>query len=47
MIRGWLDLPSLTVLQLNGPYWSTDVPSDVLADRRIGANLDAYWVRKK
>lgn len=47
IIRGWLELPSLTVLQLNGPYWSTDVPSDVLTDRRIGANLDGYWVRKK
>ena len=44
VIRGWRELPGMTVLLLNGP-WYGQVPADVLGDRRIGGNLNSYWVR--
>ena len=46
VIRGWGEIPGATVLLLNGP-WYSGVPADVLADRRIGVNLNSYWLRKK
>ena len=45
VIRGWREMPGLTVLLLNGP-WYGNVPADVLADRSRGTNLNSYWVRK-
>jgi hypothetical protein len=45
IIRGWRELPGMTVLLLNGP-WYGNVPGDVLADRNKGTNLNSYWVRK-
>lgn len=45
VIRGWRELTGMTVLLLNGPWWG-NVPADVLADRRVGTNLNSYWVRK-
>jgi hypothetical protein len=45
VIRGWRDLPGMTVLLLNGPWWG-NVPADVLADRSRGTNLNSYWIRK-
>jgi hypothetical protein len=46
VIRGWRELPGMTVLLLNGPWWNGNVPADVLGDRNKGTNLNSYWVRK-
>jgi hypothetical protein len=45
VIRGWRELTGMTVLLLNGPWWGS-IPADVLADRRMGTNLNSYWIRK-
>ena len=45
-IQGWRELPGMTVLLLNGPWWNGDVPADILADWGKGTNLNSYWVRK-
>jgi hypothetical protein len=46
VIRGWRELPGLTVLLLNGPWYGGAIPADVLADRSRGTNLNSYWIRK-
>jgi hypothetical protein len=47
-IRGWLELPDMTVLEVNGPYFKDDViPAAIFTDPVQGANLNQQWVRKK
>lgn len=48
VIRGWLDLPDMTVLEVCGPWFKDDViPQEIFNDPRQGANLNQQWVRKK
>lgn len=48
VIRGWLELPDMTVLEVNGPYYKDDViPAEIFTNPLQGANLNEQWVRKK
>lgn len=48
LIRGWLELPDITVLEVNGPYYKDDViPAEIIKNPALGANLNQQWVRKK
>jgi hypothetical protein len=47
LLRGWVELPAMTVITLNGPWYQAGVPDDVLADPHKGVNLDEHWVRNK
>ena len=47
LLRGWVELPAITVITLNGPWYQGGVPSDVLGDPKIGTNLNAQWARKR
>ncbi|MEO6049903.1 MAG: hypothetical protein ABIP78_01040 [Pyrinomonadaceae bacterium] len=46
VIRGWLELPDMTILEVCGPWYNDDViPPGIFAGG--GANLDKKWIRKK
>ena len=47
LIRGWVELPAITVLNLNGPYYAAGVPADVIANPKGNAYLDKLWARKR
>jgi hypothetical protein len=48
VIRGWLELPDMTVLEVCGPWYNDDViPAEIFNNPRQGANLNQQWVRKK
>ena len=48
VIRGWLELPDMTVLEVNGPYFKDDmIPAEIFSNPVQGANLNQQWVRKK
>jgi hypothetical protein len=47
VVRGWLELPDMTIMVLNGPWYEDGVPADVLGNPEKGTNLDKNWVRKK
>lgn len=48
VIRGWLELPDMTVLEVNGPYYKDDViPAEIFNNPAQGANLNQQWVRKR
>ncbi len=48
VIRGWLELPDMTVLEVCGPWYDDDViPAEIFNNPVQGANLNAQWVRKK
>ena len=47
LVRGWVELPEMTVIVLNGPWYQDGVPADVLGDPKIGTNLNAQWARKR
>ena len=48
VIRGWLELPDMTILEVCGPWYDDDViPEAIFSDPNQGANLDKKWVRKK
>lgn len=47
VLRGWLELPEITIMKLNGPWYSDPIPDDVLTDPHQGWNLDENWVRKQ
>lgn len=48
VIRGWLELPDMTVLEVCGPWYDDDViPAEIFANPMQGANLNVQWVRKK
>jgi hypothetical protein len=46
LLRGWFVGPEITVMKINGPWYSGGIPDDVRADPHMGYNLDEYWVRK-
>jgi hypothetical protein len=48
VIRGWLELPDMTILEVCGPWYDDDViPQAIFDNPAQGANLDKKWVRKK
>jgi hypothetical protein len=47
LVRGLVELPTMTVITFNGPWYDKGVAADVIADPTHGTNLDQHWVRKK
>jgi hypothetical protein len=48
VIRGWLELPDMTVLEVCGPWYNDDIiPAEIFNNPVQGANLNQQWVRKK
>lgn len=48
VVRGWLELPDITILEVCGPWYDDDViPSEIFSNPEQGANLNKRWVRKK
>jgi hypothetical protein len=48
VIRGWLELPNMTILEVCGPWYGDDeIPQEIFNNPRQGANLDKKWVRMK
>jgi hypothetical protein len=48
VIRGWLEMPDMTVLEVCGPWYDDDViPQEIFNNPNQGANLNAQWVRKR
>lgn len=48
VIRGWLELPDMTVLEVCGPWYDGDViPQEIFNNPLQGVNLNSQWVRKK
>lgn len=46
VVRGWLELPSMTVLKIVGPFYGGEIPQEVLDNPEHGANLNEHWIRK-
>ena len=48
VIRGWLELPDMTIWVLCGPWYDGDaIPPEIFSNPEQGANLNQTWVRKK
>jgi hypothetical protein len=48
VIRGWLELPDMTILEICGPWYDDDaIPEAIFTNPQQGANLDKKWVRTK
>jgi hypothetical protein len=49
VIRGWLELPDMTIMILCGPlaYDNDAIPENIFTNPAQGANLNNTWVRKK
>jgi len=48
VVRGWLELPDITIMEVCGPWYDDDViPPEIFTNPEQGANLDKKWVRKK
>lgn len=48
VIRGWLELPNMTILEVCGPWYNDDViPQEIFTNPAQGANLDKKWARTK
>jgi hypothetical protein len=48
VIRGWLELPDMTIMEVCGPWYNDDViPNEIFTNPVQGANLNKKWVRKK
>ena len=48
VIRGWLETPDMTILEVCGPWYDDDViPQEIFTNPVQGANLNKKWVRKK
>jgi hypothetical protein len=48
VIRGWLELPNMTIMEVCGPWYNDDViPNEIFTNPAQGANLDKKWARKK
>jgi len=48
LIRGWLEMPDMTVLEVCGPWYDDDpIPADVINNPQQGVNLNRQWARKK
>lgn len=48
VIRGWLELPDMTILQVAGPWYNEqEIPANALNDQQYLVNYKENWVRKK
>lgn len=47
VLRGWLELPEMTIMKLNGPWYNDPIPADIFTDPEQGWNLNENWVRKQ
>ena len=48
VIRGWLELPDMTIMEVCGPWYNDDViPQEIFTNPVQGANLNMKWARKK
>lgn len=48
VIRGWLELPDMTIFEVCGPWYDDDaIPQAIFDNPAQGANLNRKWVRKK
>jgi hypothetical protein len=48
VIRGWLELPDMTILQVVGPWYNDqEIPEKIFTDFESAVNLRNNWVRKK
>lgn len=48
VVRGWLELPNLTILTICGPWFDDqEIPAEIFSDPNQGANLNKNWVRIK
>lgn len=47
VIRGWLELPDMTIMIICGPWYEGDIPENIFSNPDQGANLNNTWVRKK
>lgn len=48
VIRGWLELSDMTILEVCGPWYDDDViPQEIFTNPNQGANLNRKWARKK
>jgi hypothetical protein len=48
VIRGWLELPNMTIMEVCGPWYNDDViPNEIFTNPVQGANLNKKWARKK
>jgi len=48
VIRGWLELPDMTIFVVCGPWYDGDeIPPAIFSNPEQGANLNNTWVRKK
>lgn len=48
VIRGWLELPDMTILKVVGPWHdSQEIPAEIFSNPEQGENLAKKWVRKK
>jgi len=47
VIRGWLELPDMTILEVCGPWYEDAIPQEIFTNPAQGANLNKKWVRKK
>jgi hypothetical protein len=48
VIRGWLELPNMTIMEVCGPWYNDDViPEEIFTNPLQGANLNKKWARKK
>lgn len=48
VIRGWLELPNMTILKVCGPWFDNqEIPAEIFSNPEQGANLNKNWVRKK
>jgi hypothetical protein len=46
LIRGWLDLPAMSILKIVGPF-DAEIPADVRSNPAKAWNLEQHWVRVK
>jgi hypothetical protein len=48
VIRGWLELSDMTIMEVCGPWYNDDViPAEIFTNPAQGANLNKKWARKK
>ncbi|MBA3599836.1 MAG: hypothetical protein H0W45_01150 [Acidobacteria bacterium] len=48
VVRGWLELPEMTIMTVCGPWYNDDViPEEIFTNPEQGANLNKNWVRRK
>ncbi len=48
VVRGWLELPEMTILKVCGPWYNDNViPAEIFTNPDQGSNLNSNWVRRR